>query len=129
IFKCERISSMTETEARFTVPRDFNLERFGASRLQLPTARRGKVRLLFRGDAALEAQRWPDARSRPGGKVELSLTVAPNEWIVGWVLGFGSECEVLAPPELRKTLADRLRGLAAAHAPRKSEPAPAQGRQ
>jgi predicted DNA-binding transcriptional regulator YafY len=41
--------------------------------------------------------------------------MAPNEWLVGWVLGLGGEAEVVAPAELCAAVKDRLRAIAEAH--------------
>jgi proteasome accessory factor C len=115
IFKCERIARVEPRSERFTVPASFDLGRFQRDRLRLPTARSGSVRLRFAGEAATQAARWPGARKLRAG-VEVSLEMAPNEWLVGWILHFGADVTVLEPRALREAVAGRLRALAAAHA-------------
>jgi proteasome accessory factor C len=112
LFKCERIASVWPQTTRFTVPRDFDLERFQRDRLRLPTARRGSVKLRFRGEAALEALHWEGARKTRDGSVDVALAMAPNEWLLGWILGFGSEVQALAPEPLVTAVRERLRALA-----------------
>src|SRR5262249_8655031 len=114
IYKCERIARVTLRDERFTVPTDFDLARFQRDRLRLPTAKAGTVRLRLRGDAAEQAARWPGARKRRGA-VEVSLSMAPNEWLLGWILGWGGDVEALAPSELRAAVAGRLREIAERH--------------
>jgi len=69
----------------------------------------------FSGEAAVQAARWRGARKRPGGAVEVSLEMTPNEWLLGWLLGWGAEAEVTAPPALRQAVADRLAAIAEQH--------------
>ena len=40
--------------------------------------------------------------------MEVELTVANWDAFIGWILGFGSDAEVLAPPELRDAVLDRV---------------------
>lgn len=55
-------------------------------------------------------------RSRPvidrldDGGVLLTLDVTNPDAFVGWVLGFGSSAEVVAPPEMRDRMVARIRG-------------------
>src|SRR5262249_60733527 len=84
-------------------------------RLGLPTARTGLVKLRATGEAAARAAQWEGAKKARGG-VEVSLEMAPNEWLVGWILGLGGDVEVLAPAELRTAVRERLRTIAADHA-------------
>jgi proteasome accessory factor C len=114
LFKCERIARVELRTEKFTVPADFDLGIFQRDRLRLPTARTGTVKLRATGEAAARAAQWEGAKKARGG-IEVSLEMAPNEWLVGWILGFGGDVEVLAPAELREAVRDRLRAIAAAH--------------
>ena len=116
VFKCERIGRVWPREERFSLPADFDLGRFQHDRLRLPTSRRGDILLRFSGEAAAQAARWEGARRRPGGKVEVALAMPPNEWLVGWILGFGAEAEVVRPESLRQAVAERVRAIAERHA-------------
>src|SRR5262249_44716467 len=90
MFKCERIAGVALRVERFSVPSDFDLGIFQRDRLRLPTARTGSVRLRARGEAAARAAHWEGARKTRAG-IEVSLAMAPNEWLVGWILGFGGD--------------------------------------
>lgn len=55
----------------------------------------------------------PDrTRKDEDGSVEVDLVVNHLDAFVGWILGFGAEAEVLAPPEVRRRVVDRIRGVA-----------------
>jgi len=114
LFKCERIASVELRAEKFTVPDDFDLGIFQRDRMRLPTARTGTIKLRATGEAAARAAQWEGAKKKPGG-VDVSLEMAPNEWLVGWILGFGGDVEVLAPAELRTAVWERLRAIAAVH--------------
>lgn len=48
----------------------------------------------------------------PSGGFVAELQVANQEAFIGWILSFEDGAEVLAPPQLRQRLVDRVRGLA-----------------
>lgn len=49
-------------------------------------------------------------REHPDGSLELDLVVNHVDAFLGWVLAFGADAEVLAPPELRARVVARVRG-------------------
>ncbi len=49
-------------------------------------------------------------RERADGGVEVDLVVNHIDAFIGWVLAFGADAEVLGPPEVRDTIAARVRG-------------------
>jgi proteasome accessory factor B len=49
---------------------------------------------------------------RADGWIELKLPVADRATFLTWVLGFGADAEVVAPPALREAAIARLRGVA-----------------
>ena len=115
VFKCERIAAVELRAEKFTVPADFDLGIFHRDRLRLPTGRTGTIKLRATGERAAQAAQWEGAK-KVRGAVEVSLEMAPNEWLMGWLLGFGGDLEVLAPAELRAAVRDRLKAIAEAHA-------------
>ena len=48
----------------------------------------------------------------PAGAVEVSFELADLHDVARWVLGFGADCEVLAPPQLRAFVEDQGRRMA-----------------
>ncbi len=116
IFKAERVGEVRLGEKRFVVPADFDLDVFAKSKLKLPLARKGQVRLRFHGEAARQAAGWEGAKKTPSGAVELSAQVPAGERLAAWVMSFGGDCEAVAPDELRAAVRDRLAAVAARHA-------------
>jgi proteasome accessory factor B len=75
---------------------------------------RTHVRLRFSAKVAryVTRRRWhPTLAIARGddGSVEATMDVAGTEELKTWVLGFGSECEIVEPPRLREEIAGTLR--------------------
>ena len=49
-----------------------------------------------------------EERSRPDGRIQVSLLACCIDWLIGWILSFGLNAEVLAPKHVK----DRVAGLA-----------------
>lgn len=124
-----RVKGLRETDERYTIPRDFDLDAALADafgfRLGAPEYR---VALEFRGEAArLVAEReWhPSQRLsfRADGSVVLTLRTAHLEELARWLAGFGGDARVQSPPELRELVLRRARELIAVnenrHEPRR----------
>lgn len=122
-FKVERIRRATLTRDTFTPPRpDELLSRLDAAwGVWLADGPPVPVRLRFAPAAASRVRetRWhPSQRLRalPDGGVELALTVTSTVELRPWILGWGSLCEVLDPPQLRADIAAEAARTAAAYA-------------
>ena len=63
-------------------------------------------------------------RDLDGGGIEMTLRVADTLEVRRWILGFGSEAEVLEPAALREALRRDAAALAQRLAPRRVPPAP-----
>ncbi len=123
-FALQRMRSVHLTAKRFVRSRDFRLEdhfagSFGVwagedkGRAQYP------VRIVFRRFAArvVAERRWHPSQEiieldPAGNAIEITMTLSALEDIARWVMGFGSQAEVIAPPELREMVARELRGAA-----------------
>lgn len=120
-FKIERIRSATLLVDRYAIPPDFDPDRWLAhswgiwSSDTTPTA---EVRLRFDHSVAHRVREAVWHRSQrlvelPDGGVELTVTVAGIVEIRPWILSWGDGVEVLAPAELRDSVAASVRAAAA----------------
>lgn len=69
---------------------------------------RGEVRVRFsRAVAAWAQERFGpgSVTVHPDGSAEVQLDVDSEAWLVGWVLSFGGEAEVLSPESVRRNIA------------------------
>jgi len=106
LFRVDRISRLTLTDRTFSARRD----------VAPLTSIDGGVRALLRftpGAAPFVRERFPGARRRKDGSLEVELPGATREWIVPFVMGFGGEAEVVEPPELRAAVLAAARALGA----------------
>lgn len=116
-FKVDRIRAAALLDERYVIPEDFDL-----------AAYRGATWGLLRGEAGApvdvellvtaQAGRWIQeedrgvplaVEQRPDGRVLIRFRAGVTDETVHWLLSFGPECRVLAPP----LLAERVRSMAA----------------
>lgn len=110
-------------ESAVREPDGFDLDaHIKAGRFQYASGR--KVRMVARFDeyaaqALLEAPLSPDQDSTPldDGRIEIAVTVMESHQLIWWLLGFGSNVEVVAPQELRNTVAKEIERQWARYAP------------
>ncbi len=112
VFKLERVRAATVTADTFDAPPyDDLLARLDqAWGVWLSDEEGVAVRLRFSAGVArsVSEARWhPSQRIErlPDGGVELHLLVASTVELTPWILGWGAECEVLAPAALRAEVA------------------------
>ncbi len=107
-----RIRRVVITDDTASIPPRFSLERFlGQAWAAERGAARHRVHLRFSPRVAPEVREtvWhPGRRFEPldDGRLDLHLVVDGLDEILGWVLGFGAEVEVVSPPELRDRARD-----------------------
>jgi predicted DNA-binding transcriptional regulator YafY len=102
----------------FTVPSDFDIEKFRRDHLFQPEAAHPHVELRFDKALAYEVRtRFDPARVQVGrdGSLQVTLENPLSDWLVSWVLGFGAGVEVQEPAELRQKVAERAQAIAALH--------------
>jgi proteasome accessory factor C len=118
LYRLDRIHSVALTGRVFGEHRGPSLDRFGSRRTYFSTGTERKVMLRFAPEVARYArERWCAAGvTDEAGRVTLGVEVTPNEHFLADVLGWGGACEVLAPPEVRAALAQRVEALRARHA-------------
>lgn len=120
-FAVQRMRSVHLTTKRFLRSRDFRLEdhfagSFGVWSGEDKGGANFAVRILFRRFAArvVAERRWHPSQEiteldPAGNTIEITMTLSALEDIARWIMGFGSQAEVLAPPELREMVAGELK--------------------
>jgi proteasome accessory factor B len=75
-------------------------------------------------DHYVKTHRWhPSQESRRENcRVHVSMKVRICPEVIGWILSFGAEAQVVSPPSLRQMIAERVAELARVYAPRQSAP-------
>jgi proteasome accessory factor B len=121
-FALPRISRVNVTTTRFERPADFDGEdylnrSFGVWNV-VGDSTRHVVRVELRNYAARLAQerRWHPTQEvhlldGKGSKVEVRFEVGRLEEVVRWVLSFGRQAKVIAPPDLAKLVRDEIRAM------------------
>lgn len=119
-FALPRVRKVERTGGKFRRPKDFSLAKIlEGSFAVFEGGRTKKVRILFTGVAArLVGERvWHSSQKmksdRRGLLLEMEVGLSPD--LRQWILGWGSEAEVLAPPELREALAAAARAAASVY--------------
>jgi len=119
-FALPRIRTVERTGTKFRRPKDFSLAKMLEGSFAVFEGRNAKpVKVFFRGVASrLVGERsWHASQtlSRRKDGVVLSLRVGLSPDLVQWILGWGSEAEVLSPPDLRARVSAGLRAAAAVY--------------
>jgi len=116
MFAPARIRSLKETGKRFERPAEFRIGDYldASFRTMRGFGEPLRVRLRFRGEAAryVKLREWhPTQRlkERRDGSLEMTLAVSHLLEVRRWVLGYGPECEVLEPAELREQVREEFR--------------------
>jgi predicted DNA-binding transcriptional regulator YafY len=121
VLRMERISSVVVLEQRFSPPLGSSLRKLLGHAWGIWTSDHPvEVVLQFttRVAARVAATTWHESqeiRALPGGGVELRLLIAEPTEIRPWILGWGKECEVVAPARLRESIRTELDDAAAAY--------------
>jgi predicted DNA-binding transcriptional regulator YafY len=111
--KAVEVASGDEAEA-FERPEGFRAAEFIPSTPWEAGAEDLTAKVSFDPDMAWWARRQIGNRGelieRPDGGVDAHIPVANPEAFIGWLLSFDDKAELLAPPQLRQRLVDRVRG-------------------
>ncbi|MFP4104725.1 MAG: helix-turn-helix transcriptional regulator [Phycisphaerae bacterium] len=113
-FKLSRIEQVTVTEETFLPPADGSDGGFGLAWSMIPEGQVFDVLLRFSPKVAgnvAEVQWHPTQQieHNEGGSIDFRVRVDGIGEISWWVLGYGSEVEVLAPQQLRDRVASTAR--------------------
>jgi predicted DNA-binding transcriptional regulator YafY len=117
-FKLERIQKAELMESTFSVPQDFDPVNLLRTAWGIAYAASGealeRVRLRFSPDVTRRVKEsvWHTSQQiedLPEGGCILTVEVGHAWEMVPWIRGWGPDCEVLAPQELRKQVAAEMR--------------------
>src|SRR3990170_6367002 len=114
LFAVERIRSITLTDHPYQLPLGFNLQEYVQDALNVMRGRRIEVELLFSKKAAawVKDKSWHPSQEislLKDGRLKMTLKVADNEELVGWLLSFGSQVRVIHPEGLRERVKDEAK--------------------
>lgn len=115
VFALDRIRLVNVTDQTFEPPADFSMEKFTADSFGIFQDELVQVKVRFTGEAArwVLDRKWHSSQiieDQSNGRVIASYRVAGTSEIKRWILGFGSQAEVLEPERLRREIsADALR--------------------
>ncbi|MHB8717487.1 MAG: helix-turn-helix transcriptional regulator [Candidatus Dormibacteria bacterium] len=120
-FRLERFVAVRVTSQTFTVPDSFDIERALEDSWGIWQAHpRQRDHVVLRFDASVRDRVDEQLRGRNAtvseaadGRIEARLVVSGETEMRSWVLGWGGNVEVLAPPSLRDFVAAALRAGAA----------------
>jgi proteasome accessory factor B len=113
-FKIERVAAAEISDATYAIPDDFDPYAHLASAWGVMDEVEVEVRLRFSPGVAPRVREsvWHHSQrmaDTPDGGCELSMRVGGIIEIRSWVLSWGGDVEVLAPPELRDEVVDHAR--------------------
>lgn len=113
-FKLERIVSAEALDERYSIPDDFDPYAYLGSAWGVMDEVEVEVRLRFTPAVAARVKEsvWHHSQritDMPGGGCELAMRVGGIREVRAWVLGWGGDVEVLAPPALRDEVREHAR--------------------
>jgi predicted DNA-binding transcriptional regulator YafY len=124
-FALQRMRKARPVKTRFLRPADFSLSdhlggSFGVWHNPTDRGSRCRIRLRFTGWAArlVSERRWHpsqqlDWKGSRGEQLIMTLELSSFEEIRRWILSWGTQVEVLSPPDLRKEIQKEAKGLSA----------------
>lgn len=121
MFAVERIRSITLTDHPYQMPLDFKVDEYVQDALGIMrSGRRIEVELLFSKKAAawVKGKTWHPSQQiklQKDGRLKMTLKVADNDELVGWILSFGGEVTVVSPKELIAKVLDEAKRIVASN--------------
>jgi predicted DNA-binding transcriptional regulator YafY len=117
LFAAERIRAAEPLRQRFEVKNGFDLEAFLDRAWGILQGELVTVRVVFSPKVAryIRERLWhPSQRFRDlsGGRLEMTLRVADTLEVRRWILGYGTDAEVMEPDALREALRQEAESLA-----------------
>lgn len=117
MFAVERIKSVTLTDHPFQIPLDFDIEDYVKDAIGIMRGQPIKVELRFNTPTAawVKDRIWHPTQTlspHKHGELTMTLTVADNRELVGWILSFGSGVRVIQPASLREAVRQEAKAIA-----------------
>jgi predicted DNA-binding transcriptional regulator YafY len=117
LFAVERIKSVTLTDHPFQIPLDFDIEDYVKDAIGIMRGKPIKVELQFKKATAawVKDRTWHSTQTLTplkNGELRMTLTVAENRELVGWILSFGSGVRVTQPASLRQAVRQEAKTIA-----------------
>lgn len=115
MFAVERIRSIVLTDHPYQMPLGFNVDEYVQDALAvMRSGRRIEVELQFSKKAAawVKDKSWHASHETSlmkDGRLKMTLKVADNDELVGWILSFGSQVKVVSPESLRNKVSDEAK--------------------
>jgi len=115
-FRVDRIKEVRMLKEQFQIPEDFNLDEFFRGSWGIIRGEKTGVKLRFRPETGkfISEMKWHSSQElvqEDDGSVMASFEVMGTQEIKRWILGFGSEVEVLEPGELREVIKEEAEGI------------------
>jgi predicted DNA-binding transcriptional regulator YafY len=116
-FKIERIENIQVTDETYTIPADFDANRYFGSAWGVVVEGEAKtVRLKFDAGLArlMEETVWHPSQvleRQTDGSVLMTLKVMDTVDLYSWIMGWGNRVEVLEPKELRREVIESAKAM------------------
>jgi predicted DNA-binding transcriptional regulator YafY len=106
-FRVGRIMSVRLSKERFQIPDDFSVEKYFSASWGVYRGKLTRFKVRFTGEAAVivktsQHQQFEEIEELDEGSIIYTTVVAGRVEFIRWVLGFGSEAEILEPATARK---------------------------
>jgi predicted DNA-binding transcriptional regulator YafY len=116
LFAVERIRSIAITDQPYQMPLGFNAQDYVQDALSVMRGRRIEVELLFskKATAWVRDKSWhpsQETKLLKDGRLKITLKVAENEELVGWILSFGSQVKVIRPDDLKEKVKEEAKNI------------------
>ena len=114
LFAVERIRSIALTDHPYQMPLGFDVQEYVQDALNVMRGRRIEVELLFTKKAAawVKDKSWhpsQETKLLKDGRLKMTLKVADNDELVGWILSFGGQVQAVGPAVLRAKVRDEAK--------------------
>ena len=114
LFAVDRIRSLTITDHPYQMPLGFDVEAYVQDALMVMRGKRIAVELQFSKSVApwVKDRLWHSSQMMTtlrGGRLRMTLDVADTRELLGWILSFGGEVQVVRPKVLQQSVRDEAR--------------------